>query len=191
MAVKKKQSKVKKSAKKTKAKATKKKPSVAKPAGKKSLKKKSLPSGKKLTKSAKKKSSVSLKKSKSIKKKPASAKRSVKKTDPKKEGPLLKKSKKALKNQVLSSKDEKLLNENEKKWSDLYKKSKNIKPIPFRVSGKYETKSALKHSEFGWGWILSNTNNRLEVVFRDKVRMLLSNQPEQILKSKIRVSKKK
>ena len=69
----------------------------------------------------------------------------------------------------------KQLQENEKKWDSFYKKAKGIKPLPFAISREFPAKTPINHSLFGWGWVISNKNDRLEVIFKDKVRKLLSN----------------
>ena len=72
----------------------------------------------------------------------------------------------------------KQLQENEKKWEAFYKKAKGIKPLPFAVSREFPAKTPINHSLFGWGWVISNKNDRLEVIFKDKERKLLSNRLE-------------
>ncbi len=75
-----------------------------------------------------------------------------------------------------TKKQARLLDEHEKKWNELYKRARGISPVEFKVSAFFEAKSPLNHPQFGWGWVLKNTNHRLEVIFRDKVRLLLSGQ---------------
>ncbi len=79
---------------------------------------------------------------------------------------------------VESKKEEKLKQENEQKWEAFYKKAKGVKPTPFNISRQFQPVTPISHPVFGWGWIISNTNDRLEVIFKDKVRILLSNYNE-------------
>ena len=51
-----------------------------------------------------------------------------------------------------------------------------MKALNFSIFEKYSAKTPIKHKIFGWGWITSSKNDRLDVMFQDKVRKLLSNQ---------------
>ena len=77
---------------------------------------------------------------------------------------------------AIEKKEEKQKKDHQKAWENLYKKAKDIRPVPFRMSNSFSAKTAIKHPIFGWGWIVSNKNDRLHVMFKDKNRMLLSNQ---------------
>lgn len=61
------------------------------------------------------------------------------------------------------------------KWQALYKKTQNIKPQPYNMRGLFEAKTPIIHKVLGWGYILNNKNDRLEVLFQDGVRFLISN----------------
>lgn len=61
------------------------------------------------------------------------------------------------------------------KWSALYKKSKNLEALPYNMRHSYEPKTAIVHKILGWGFILNNKNDRLEVLFKDGVKTLISN----------------
>ncbi len=61
------------------------------------------------------------------------------------------------------------------KWMNLYRRSKNIKSVPYSMRNQYEAKTAIHHKILGWGYILANKNDRLEVLFKDGVRYLISN----------------
>lgn len=39
----------------------------------------------------------------------------------------------------------------------------------------FEPKTAIEHKTLGWGYILENRNDRLEVLFKDGIRFLISN----------------
>lgn len=61
------------------------------------------------------------------------------------------------------------------KWSDLYEKFKAIKPVVYNMREIFEANQPVQHKVLGWGWILSNENDRLEVLFKDGKKILISN----------------
>lgn len=61
------------------------------------------------------------------------------------------------------------------KWNELHDKYKAMKAQAYSISGQYEAKTPIQHKIFGWGFILSNEYDRLEVLFEDGKRMLISN----------------
>ncbi|MCB0362371.1 MAG: hypothetical protein KDD35_06600 [Bdellovibrionales bacterium] len=61
------------------------------------------------------------------------------------------------------------------KWMTLYRRAKNVKAVPYSMRAQYEAKTAIQHKVLGWGYILANKNDRLEVLFKDGVRYLISN----------------
>lgn len=67
------------------------------------------------------------------------------------------------------------LNEEQLKWHELHEKLKGVKAPAYTISGQYEAKTPIAHKIFGWGFILSNEYDRLEVLFQDAKRMLISN----------------
>lgn len=67
------------------------------------------------------------------------------------------------------------LSEDQAKWVELHEKHKAEKPQNYSISGQFEAKKPLMHKLFGWGYILSNEYDRLEVLFEDGKRMLISN----------------
>lgn len=62
-----------------------------------------------------------------------------------------------------------------KKWNTLFKKSAKIETQPYHMRKVFEEKTGIEHKVLGWGYILSNKNDRLEVLFKDGVRFLISN----------------
>lgn len=62
-----------------------------------------------------------------------------------------------------------------KKWAALYRKAADMKVPTYTMRGSYEEKSPIQHKVLGWGYILSNKNDRLEVLFKDGIRFLISN----------------
>lgn len=61
------------------------------------------------------------------------------------------------------------------KWMALYRRAKTIKSSPYSMRSTYEAKTAIEHKILGWGYILTNKNDRLEVLFKDGVKFLISN----------------
>jgi hypothetical protein len=61
------------------------------------------------------------------------------------------------------------------KWSSLYKKAESIEAKPYNMKSVYEEKTAIVHKILGWGYILANRNDRLEVLFKDGIKYLISN----------------
>lgn len=62
-----------------------------------------------------------------------------------------------------------------KKWDSLFKKADAIESKPYRMKDSFEERTAIEHKVLGWGFVLSNQNDRLEVLFRDGIRYLISN----------------
>lgn len=64
-----------------------------------------------------------------------------------------------------------------KKWSSLLKKSesKGLKASNYNMSKSYEAQTPIQHKVLGWGYILNNVNDRLEVLFKDGIKYLISN----------------
>ena len=61
------------------------------------------------------------------------------------------------------------------KWNSLFKKAEDIKSAPYSMKNSYESKTAITHKILGWGYILENKNDRLEVLFKDGIKFLISN----------------
>lgn len=61
------------------------------------------------------------------------------------------------------------------KWSSLYKKSQNMDVSTYDMRKTFEPKTAIEHKTLGWGYIMENRNDRLEVLFKDGIRFLISN----------------
>ena len=61
------------------------------------------------------------------------------------------------------------------KWSELYKKYGKDKAVQYKMSDKFTTMLPMQHKVLGWGFILTNENDRLEVLFETGIRMLISN----------------
>lgn len=61
------------------------------------------------------------------------------------------------------------------KWGTLYKKAEQIESKPYNMKAVFEEKTAIVHKVLGWGYILANRNDRLEVLFKDGIKYLISN----------------
>ena len=61
------------------------------------------------------------------------------------------------------------------KWATLYKKAEQIDAKPYNMKAVFEEKTAIVHKVLGWGYILANRNDRLEVLFKDGIKHLISN----------------
>ena len=61
------------------------------------------------------------------------------------------------------------------KWRALNNKSAAITSTSYNMRESYEPLTAIEHSKLGWGYILSNKNDRLEVLFAEGIKILISN----------------
>jgi hypothetical protein len=61
------------------------------------------------------------------------------------------------------------------KWTALNKKADQIDTKPYSMKAVFEEKTAIVHKLLGWGYILANRNDRLEVLFKDGIKHLISN----------------
>ncbi len=61
------------------------------------------------------------------------------------------------------------------KWSTLFKKADQIEAQPYNMRAVFEERTAITHKVLGWGYILANRNDRLEVLFKDGIKYLISN----------------
>lgn len=70
---------------------------------------------------------------------------------------------------------DKNMTEEQVKWAEMYNKYKDVQALVYDMRSTFKASSAIQHKVLGWGWIVSNENDRLEVLFRDGKRMLISN----------------
>lgn len=61
------------------------------------------------------------------------------------------------------------------KWGDLHEKYKQIKPANYSMKDGFEANQPIQHKVLGWGWVISSENDRLEVLFKDGKKILISN----------------
>lgn len=67
------------------------------------------------------------------------------------------------------------LSDEKAKWAELNKKYGKDKAVPYKMSEKFQSMIPMQHKVLGWGFILTNENDRLEVLFETGIRMLISN----------------
>lgn len=61
------------------------------------------------------------------------------------------------------------------KWQELFKRHGKEKASPYKMTDSFDAMKPLQHKVLGWGFVLSNENNRLEVLFENGIKMLISN----------------
>lgn len=66
-------------------------------------------------------------------------------------------------------------NELTEKWAKLKDIDHESKAQKYKMSEVYEPNTAVEHPVFGWGFILSLNENKLEVLFESGIKMLVSN----------------
>lgn len=60
-------------------------------------------------------------------------------------------------------------------WETLRDRAQGFQAPPYKMSESYEAKTPLIHKVLGWGFVLTSQNDRLEVLFRDGIRVLIAN----------------
>lgn len=60
-------------------------------------------------------------------------------------------------------------------WLQLQNQYKALKPVPYMMSEDFQAKTVISHKVLGIGFVLKNQNNRIEVLFRDGKRTLITN----------------
>ncbi|MEK6555636.1 MAG: hypothetical protein AABZ31_10375 [Bdellovibrionota bacterium] len=61
------------------------------------------------------------------------------------------------------------------KWASLYSKANKIPVNPYNLKKEYEIETAIDHKTLGWGYIQDKKNDRLEVLFENGIKYLISN----------------
>lgn len=61
------------------------------------------------------------------------------------------------------------------KWQELHELSEGQPAKKYVISDSYEANTSLDHSKLGWGYVLTSQNNRLEVLFEEGIKVLVSN----------------
>lgn len=63
----------------------------------------------------------------------------------------------------------------EAQWAQLKEKYKALKPAAYKMSESFEARTPILHKVLGWGFIITNQNDRLEVLFQQGIKFLISN----------------
>ena len=63
----------------------------------------------------------------------------------------------------------------QEKWNELHDLSEGQASKKYKLSEDYEPNTALQHPKLGWGYVLTSQNNRIEVLFEDGIKVLISN----------------
>lgn len=63
----------------------------------------------------------------------------------------------------------------EAQWAQLKEKYKALKPVAYKMSESFEARTPILHKVLGWGFIITNQNDRLEVLFQQGIKFLISN----------------
>ena len=61
------------------------------------------------------------------------------------------------------------------KWSELNSLSEGQPAKKYKLSEDFEPNMAIDHPKMGWGYVLSSQNNRIEVLFEEGIKVLISN----------------
>jgi hypothetical protein len=67
------------------------------------------------------------------------------------------------------------LNSQNTKWLQYYRKYGNIEAVEYDMTRQFEEKKPILHPKLGWGFIVSIVNDRLEVLFQEGIKTLISN----------------
>jgi hypothetical protein len=61
------------------------------------------------------------------------------------------------------------------KWQELNKRHGKDKAATYKMTDTFEALKPVQHKVLGWGFVLTNENDRLEVLFENGIKMLISN----------------
>lgn len=67
------------------------------------------------------------------------------------------------------------MTEEQIKWAEMYNKFKDTQASQYDMKSTFKAGAPILHKILGWGWVVSNDNDRLEVLFKDGKRVLISN----------------
>ncbi len=60
-------------------------------------------------------------------------------------------------------------------WLELQKQFKGAKAVPYALTEDFPAKSVISHKVLGIGFVIKNVNNRIDVVFKDGQKTLITN----------------
>lgn len=66
-------------------------------------------------------------------------------------------------------------NDEKAKWQELNKRHGKDKAETYKMTATFEALKPIQHKVLGWGFVLTNENDRLEVLFENGIKMLISN----------------
>jgi len=66
-------------------------------------------------------------------------------------------------------------NEDGKKWTELRENHGSEKAISYSMNADIPANTPIQHKVFGWGYVISSDNNRLQVLFESGIKQLISN----------------
>ena len=89
--------------------------------------------------------------------------------------PKVEKAPKAKKEAKQAAEAKQATNEEHQKWLDLKAKYGKEKASNYAMSQAFEAQSPIQHKLLGWGYVLANNNDRLEVLFETGTKILISN----------------
>lgn len=61
------------------------------------------------------------------------------------------------------------------KWQELNRRHGKDKASNYKMTDTFEALKPIQHKILGWGFVLTNENDRLEVLFENGIKMLISN----------------
>ncbi len=67
------------------------------------------------------------------------------------------------------------LSDEKAKWQELNKRHGKDKAATYKMTDTFEALKPVQHKLLGWGFVLNNDNDRLEVLFENGIKMLISN----------------
>lgn len=63
----------------------------------------------------------------------------------------------------------------ERDFEALTEKFKGKKPVSYSMSGSFEAEDMIEHEVFGLGFVISTSDDKMEVAFPDRPRILVFN----------------
>lgn len=60
-------------------------------------------------------------------------------------------------------------------WEAVYKVAKDLRARGYKMSETFDPKTPIVHKVLGWGFVLSSENNRIQVLFKDGLKTLITN----------------
>ncbi|MCX7978827.1 MAG: hypothetical protein N2578_07470, partial [Bdellovibrionaceae bacterium] len=95
--------------------------------------------------------------------------------EPKEKSPKQEKTVKSAKVKKADEEAAQALTEDQQRWAELYRKYGSEKAVPYDMRSSFQASRPLNHKVFGWGWVLSSENDRLEVLFKEGRKLLIAN----------------